>query len=1158
MRAIDRLFVFIAFGLLAGPVLADVEVDIPSQPVGDALNQFAEQSGLQVVMYAGDAEGVETEAVQGTYEEPTEVLDTLLASTGLEYNFINDRTVSVSAAVEDERGASDSKNLSPMPVLMAQNQTNPSQTTSSRSEGGTSIVTGKVTDARTGANLKGAKVSIEETGQWTSTNDLGEFRFVNVPTGSATLTVSYLGYAGQSAVVGVRGDGTSQDFALRGGSEIEEIVVFGQRSARALALNQERTAENFRSVASSDQLGDFQGTTISEALRKLPGVTFLSDTTGTGDGTNIVIRGLSPGLNAVEINGVTVPVANGQSRTANLGNILVDSIESVSISKTLLPNQNSAGTGGLVQIETKSPLDRPSRFFNFGVEAGSRPDDFLEDYLVTSTASGVFGMNENVGLSGSFQYRNREVTNIEVGGIRPFFGQYLPLAPDGSTSITSINQIDPRVSFPFEENSSDSYFGGGQATTRTIDTTTFAATISGEVLFGNDSNIRWDLQRSEDEQDLLLMASNMRLAGIGYQELPVASLGGELRRVLSWEGNVAQLEQNYILDPRTKTTTDTASLRGVTNLRQWSLRYHAGYAKGRTRQPGRMQLTAAFGGSTQFDPSFIASEATDDIEGRILSLYGEAADSGLFLPLLSGAGWNVVNDPTLYDINSGSAAISRSTNEIATGDLSARREFDASWLNYLELGVFVESSRFQVQQNRFSLQGDASVDALGLGYDASPLQQLGASAAFRFPSEGSFRSFIRERLPSPGDADATFAWNPIAQPDGTNGQFTDEDSISPYLQGRLDLGRLEIIGGVRLNRVETTSTILSAPRVLRTDFTFDTDFEAEFTRLSEASVTTTDVLPRIVANFRQTNDLIYRAGYFLSVARPSVTQLSRQQDAVLILPPFFGPSGNQPWLLLLEGNPDLKPATTHNFDASVEYYFRDIGALKLSLFYKYIDNLLENNRTIQSNDVDGSRLPDHPYFQSLPANLYIERSRPVNSDEKSTLWGVEVNAERQFSFLPGAWAGLGASANFAYTDSSKTEHLAWTSPDLGATSAEFSDVRFSSQSKYSGTAAITYSSDNLDARIGYSFQDRRPLSFSGHGLSRWSESEDTLDLRIEYRWAIGDSVTRLYLEGSDLLTSSSEDSFAFSVGGEGSTPQFTQTRRYFGGRSIRVGVNTTF
>lgn len=94
-----------------------LEVDIPAQAVGDVLNVFAEQSGLQVVMYAADAEGQETEAVVGEFENAEAVLDTLLAGTGLEFAFINDRTVAVNAVVEEEeRGDSDSKNLSPRQV----------------------------------------------------------------------------------------------------------------------------------------------------------------------------------------------------------------------------------------------------------------------------------------------------------------------------------------------------------------------------------------------------------------------------------------------------------------------------------------------------------------------------------------------------------------------------------------------------------------------------------------------------------------------------------------------------------------------------------------------------------------------------------------------------------------------------------------------------------------------------------------------------------------------------------------------------------------------------------------------------------------------------------------------------------------------------------
>ena len=101
------LSVFAGNGVLAQ---TSFEVDIPAQPVGDALNQFAEQSGLQVVLYADDAEGVETPAVAGTFEDSHFVLDALLASTGLEYEFINERTVAVNAVADDTERSSDPGN----------------------------------------------------------------------------------------------------------------------------------------------------------------------------------------------------------------------------------------------------------------------------------------------------------------------------------------------------------------------------------------------------------------------------------------------------------------------------------------------------------------------------------------------------------------------------------------------------------------------------------------------------------------------------------------------------------------------------------------------------------------------------------------------------------------------------------------------------------------------------------------------------------------------------------------------------------------------------------------------------------------------------------------------------------------------------------------
>ena len=96
----------------------DTRLHIEPQPLNAALREFAERSGLQVMYAAEVGEGVNS---PGTSEPDSneEALDELLANTGLEFEYINERTVAIGMA--EERGYSDPKNLSAQPVLTAQN-----------------------------------------------------------------------------------------------------------------------------------------------------------------------------------------------------------------------------------------------------------------------------------------------------------------------------------------------------------------------------------------------------------------------------------------------------------------------------------------------------------------------------------------------------------------------------------------------------------------------------------------------------------------------------------------------------------------------------------------------------------------------------------------------------------------------------------------------------------------------------------------------------------------------------------------------------------------------------------------------------------------------------------------------------------------------------
>lgn len=77
------------------------EFNIPEQPVGTALNEFAAQSGLQIVLYSDIATGLSSKPISGLYENQEMALAALLANTGLKHKFLNDHTAAIQAEEQE-------------------------------------------------------------------------------------------------------------------------------------------------------------------------------------------------------------------------------------------------------------------------------------------------------------------------------------------------------------------------------------------------------------------------------------------------------------------------------------------------------------------------------------------------------------------------------------------------------------------------------------------------------------------------------------------------------------------------------------------------------------------------------------------------------------------------------------------------------------------------------------------------------------------------------------------------------------------------------------------------------------------------------------------------------------------------------------------------
>lgn len=97
-----RLITLLALLMQGGAWAADgLALDIEAQSVGDALNELARQSGLQVVLYTDLGEGVRAPALKGRFTVD-EAFRKLLQGSGLRYRFLDDKTVMVVAAQEGD------------------------------------------------------------------------------------------------------------------------------------------------------------------------------------------------------------------------------------------------------------------------------------------------------------------------------------------------------------------------------------------------------------------------------------------------------------------------------------------------------------------------------------------------------------------------------------------------------------------------------------------------------------------------------------------------------------------------------------------------------------------------------------------------------------------------------------------------------------------------------------------------------------------------------------------------------------------------------------------------------------------------------------------------------------------------------------------------
>ena len=212
-----------------------------------------------------------------------------------------------------------------------------------------------------------------------------------------------------------------------------------------------------------------------------------------------------------------------------------------------------------------------------------------------------------------------------------------------------------------------------------------------------------------------------------------------------------------------------------------------------------------------------------------------------------------------------------------------------------------------------------------------------------------------------------------------------------------------------------------------------------------------DVLPS--ANFRMdlTKDIVGRLAIAKTLARPDYSALGGSLTA-----DDTTHTGNG-------GNPDLKPITSNNFDASLEWYYAPRSLLSAGLFYMDLTNYVGfGTYQIELLNIR------HNAFETYTI------SAPINSSGKSK--GIELAWQQ-----PLPW-GFGVNANYTYADAKDDTGT----PLLGA-------------SKNTYNLQGYYEDHGFGARLAYTF---RSAFFVGLDRSTPEYQDDTGTLAASLSYQI--------------------------------------------------------
>jgi TonB-dependent receptor len=939
-------------------------------------------------------------------------------------------------------------------------------------------IQGFVSDSLTSEALPGANVLLVGTSLGSSTDLNGHYRISNVPVGQYEVRISYIGYGTKTATVSVISDQITALNILLPPQEVrgKEVIVSVQAKGQLAAINQQVRAATIMNVVSEEKIQELPDANAAEAIGRLPGVSIIRS---GGEATKVVLRGLSSKFSNITVDGVTIPGTDSTSRDVDLSMLSQGSLAGIELYKALLPDQDGDAIAGTINLVTRNaPSARLVRF------------DLKGDYNRLMNSAGQYD------FSGRYGER--------------FFDGVLGVQLQGNLEQKIRSKENTQWGYTTFQNRNAPGYDSTGAFANDYNLSQFNVYFTDETRKRNGAQAIFDLNTPD--------SGSVKLSGL---------YSGTQRNIL--------YHSRYYIGPSSTNTWDydyrytqsklgtvNASLQGNNFLAGFEVTWNVSYAHSFANDP--FDYEVIFKESQSPDSSMVPHKDHPElyiIPFAVNNYAAAACSSAQYYQeqnfqkertaLLNIARKYGISDALSGEFKFGGKYRERTRwmNRIEYDDNSYLHSFyftDANGDSIKLVGTRFQDYYQTRTDSRPSLSDFidlpvSSRNLLGL-YQMTPLISMDAMKEWY-------------DLNRNGVNGASLEYNPNAQAILDDYGVTERISAG-YVMNTFNFGQeATLIAGLRVESesndyranfspggLQTIGIVVSAPAGI-------VDTTARYKE--------TIWLPNAQLVVRPTDFLTLRLAAYRALARP---------DYNLRLPQFILGTGatSSPATM---GNPGLKDSKAWNFEINPQIYSGTIGLISVSVFFKRIDDLYHQMNGVVVNRGGDSLLTavgvtwqnTEPFKSLLSRPLSYAYTVPYNSTQPTYIWGVELEHQINFSFLPDYLSNISLSYNVSLTRSqtyivmSKTiSDSTWIVNPHDSTQGRWSISNFNvaaqtkrqseNQPTLYGNVALGYDIGGLSARLSLFSQGQYVQQYSATGANDIVvNSFSKLDLALRYQFS---------------------------------------------------------